>query len=98
VVIKQILDNVDGQLHKWNGELDEITARIDKAGADLKLKYASRLQDFNELEKQIRDMMAKARSADEESWPNIKARLEYARDGYLRKLTQLVNKLEKDAI
>ena len=85
------IEKLNAQLREWSATLDVLKAKADKASADLKIGYAKQLDDLkakrdtaqgrlDDLKAAGDDAWERMTMAIEESWGDIKAAFDKAKD------------------
>ena len=69
----EFVDNMQGQLTAINGDLDQLSAKIEKSNDAAKAEAKPKLQALREKSAQLGKQLDAARNATESTWDSVKA-------------------------
>ncbi len=69
-------DKFKAQLNEWQGEIDKLNAKVEKAEAEAKIEYQKQIDKLKALQDESWDYFEKLRNASERHWDEIKAETE----------------------
>lgn len=84
--MKEALEKkIEGQLEKWENEIEEMKARskkkeaqakAEKADADMQQEYYERIEKLQNASRQAKEKLDELKKAGEDSWENMKSDIE----------------------
>jgi len=74
------LEKVQAQLDEWDADIEKLKARANKASADAKLEYKSRIESLKHKREKAGDKLDELRSASDDAWEDLKIGLESAKN------------------
>ena len=60
------------QLKEWGAQINLLEARVEKAGADLKVKHAEEVRDLRAKQQAASEKMKELEKAGDEAWDQVK--------------------------
>jgi hypothetical protein len=69
---------MEAELREWQGRLDILKAKADKAGAEARLEYLERIEALRAKQQEVQQKLGQLQAAGEDAWDDIKAGLETA--------------------
>lgn len=75
---KAYIDKLAGQLKEWDAELEKMEAKTQKAKADIKADYESKIEELREKKEVAQNKLKEVKSASEDSWEELKSGAEDA--------------------
>ena len=61
------------QLKEWNALIDLLAAKVENAGADVKLKYAQELDEIRAKQREAAQKIQELEDASADAWENVRA-------------------------
>ena len=79
-------EKMEAKLKEWDAELTELKAKLSQAKADAKIEYQKKIEDFKDKKEALEKKMDEFRSAGDDTWKEIKSRVEKAASDLLSAL------------
>lgn len=73
------VEKLQGNIAKWNGELDEIQAKADKAKDELKAEFQKQIEEIKAKRLALEGKMTDLKNSSEEAWEDVKSGVDVAR-------------------
>jgi hypothetical protein len=73
---KSYLQNLVDQLHQWDVEIDELSARAGKAKAEAKTEHLNGKNDLRAKKEAAQSQMKQLQAARDDAWDDMKAGVE----------------------
>ncbi len=73
----EFVEKLKGQLDEINEEVDELEAKVNNAGADVKEEYQEKLQEAKAARVKAEGKLQELRDAGEDAWEDLKADAEH---------------------
>jgi len=87
-------DKMEAQLREWQAKIDVLKARVDRAGADQKVKYYERIESLKAKKKAADIKLAELRQAGESAWEDVKTGMEMAWDDLKLSMDEALKKFK----
>jgi hypothetical protein len=69
---------MEAELRQWGAKLDELVAKVEKAGADVKIEQRKRLDDLKAKYQVAQAKVCEVKAAGSEKWATLKTGVESA--------------------
>jgi len=73
------VEKLQGNIAKWNGEIDEFQAKADKAKADAQVEFHKQIAEIKEKRQALEAKITDLKNAADEAWEDVKAGVDVSR-------------------
>jgi chromosome segregation ATPase len=73
------VEKLQGNIAKWNGELDEIEVKAKQAKDDAKAEFNKQIEEIKAKRQALEAKMTELKSSSEEAWEDVKKGVDIAR-------------------
>jgi chromosome segregation ATPase len=77
---KAFIGKLTAQLKQWDGEIEKLEAKVEKAGSEAKAGYNRQIQELRSKKAAAQEKLEKIKRASEEAWERMKSGVEEAFD------------------
>lgn len=74
------IEKAKARIAQWNAEIDKMTAKVDEAEADAKIKYQKQLDAARKQRDAAKAKLEEIREATDDAWDDMKAGFDKAWD------------------
>lgn len=73
------VEKLQGNIAKWNGEIDEFQAKADKAKAEVQAEFLKQIAEIKAKRQALEEKMADLKNAADGAWEDVKSGVDISR-------------------
>lgn len=89
------VQRLKAKMDEWNAEIAKLSAKVDQAKAESKIKYYDQLEDLRAKRRDIQDKIAGIEQAGEGAWEGLKQGLENSWEAFKTSMTKTMSEFER---